>query len=54
MKLLFLWSYMRFPYLHIMGSQREKYRKSNRQAKLFYLDPYAGNGVVKVRIEKDK
>jgi hypothetical protein len=53
MKLLFLWSYMRFPYLHIMGSRREKYRKSNRQAKLFYLDPYAGNGVVKVRIEKD-
>jgi hypothetical protein len=53
MKLLFLWSYMRFPYLHIMGSQREKHRKNNRQAKLFYLDPYAGNGVVKVRIEKD-
>jgi hypothetical protein len=49
MKLLFLWNYMRFPYLHIMASQRDEQRTSNRQAKLFYLDPYAGNGIVKVK-----
>jgi hypothetical protein len=49
MKLLFLWNYMRFPYLHIMASRRDKQRAGNRQAKLFYLDPYAGNGIVKVK-----
>jgi len=49
MKLLFLWNYMRFPYLHIMTSQRKKQKMSNRNAKLFYFDPYAGNGVIEVR-----
>ncbi len=49
MKLLFLWNYMRFPYLHIMTSQRKKQRIRNRNAKLFYFDPYAGNGIIEVR-----
>ena len=52
MKLLFLWKCMRFPYLHIMASQRDEQRK-RRDAKLFYLDLYAGNGVVEVKIEDD-
>jgi hypothetical protein len=50
MKLLFLWNYMLFPYLHIMASQRAVQSAYNRRAKLFYLDPYAGNGLVKVRV----
>jgi hypothetical protein len=49
MKLFFLWNYTRFPYLRIMASQRDKQRAHNRQAKLFYLDPYAGNGIVEVK-----
>jgi hypothetical protein len=48
MKLLLLWNYMLFPYLHIMASQRQKQRRKNRLGKLFYFDPYAGNGIVKV------
>jgi len=51
MKLLFLWNYMRFPYLHIMASQRQKQRAKNRLGRLFYFDPYAGNGIV--RVERD-
>jgi len=53
MKLLFLWKYMRTPYLHIMASRRDEQRKQRRNAKLFYLDLYAGNGVVEVKIEDD-
>jgi hypothetical protein len=55
MKLLFLWKYLRFPYLRIMASQRYKQSKKRkrRNAKLFYLDLYAGNGVVEVKIEDD-
>jgi hypothetical protein len=49
MKLFLLWNYMLFPYLHIMASQRQKQRKKNRLGKLFYFDPYAGNGIVKIR-----
>lgn len=49
MKLLLLWNYMLFPYLHIMASQRQRQRKKNRLGKLFYFDPYAGNGIVKIR-----
>jgi hypothetical protein len=52
-KLLFLWSYMRFPYLHIMASQRHKHRAINPWAKLFYFDPYAGNGIVRVKVGED-
>jgi len=48
LKLLFLWSYMLFPYLHIMARQRYEQRQKRRDAGLFYLDPYAGCGVVKV------
>lgn len=47
-KLMFLWNYMRYPYLHIMASQRNKQIEMGRNAKLFYLDPFAGNGVVTV------
>jgi hypothetical protein len=50
MKLLFLWNYMLYPYLYIMASRRAGQRTRNRRAKLFYLDPYAGNGLVKVRV----
>lgn len=53
MKLLFLWKYMRNPYLHIMASRRDELKRKRRNAKLFYLDLYAGNGVVEVKIEDD-
>jgi len=34
-----------------MASQRQKQRAKNRLGRLFYFDPYAGNGIV--RVERD-
>jgi hypothetical protein len=53
MKLLFLWNYMRFPYLHIMASQRRKQKVKNRLSRLFYFDPYAGNGIIRVKTDEE-
>ncbi len=45
-KLDLLYSYLDFPYLHIMSRQRQKYN-----TKLIFLDLYSGNGLNKIKSE---
>ena len=49
-KLLFLWSYVRYPYLHIQASQRKRAVKKYRKAMMFYIDMYAGCVINQLRL----